>query len=152
MPDAQMSFVCGRQTVPWDYASRVFHAVGRYRWGLERVFVLAKAGYTYSNMDAPVNALREIWKMKGETAESQCTLMKRLWHFCGQKCGDPRDNIFAILGICKDLREGNIIVDYSFSVTRVYSEVARFIFERGHNLRLLSACQAYGKNVDDLPC
>ena len=151
MPDAQMSFVCGRQTVPWDYASRVFHAVGRYRWGLERVFVLAKAGYTYSNMDAPVNTLRELWKMKGETAEAQCTLMKRLWHFRGRKCGDPRDKVFAILGICKDLREGDIVVDYSFSIARVYSEVARFIFERGQNLRLLSACQAYGKNVNDLP-
>lgn len=32
MPDAEMSFVCGNMSVPWDYVSRVSHAVQRYRW------------------------------------------------------------------------------------------------------------------------
>ena len=151
MPDAQMSFVCGGESVPWDYASRVSHAIQRYRWGPERTVALFQTGYDYPNMDAPVNLIREVWKIQAPVAEAQCTLLKHLWNFRNRKCGDPRDKIFAILGICKDLRGGEITVDYSSSVARVYSEVSKFIVMRDRNLQVLSACQSYGSNITGLP-
>ena len=101
MSDAQMSFVCGKKSVPWEHASRVSHAIQKYRWEPERSVALFEAGYNYINMDAPVNIVREMWKIQAPVAEAQCTLLMHLWNFKGRKCGDPRDKIFAILGICK---------------------------------------------------
>ena len=74
-----------------------------------------------------VNVVREVWKSQASVAEAERTLLKQLWHFKGRKCGDPRDKVFAILGICKDLANGDVAVDYWASVARVYSEVSKFI-------------------------
>lgn len=101
MPDAQMLFVSGSKSVPWDGVFRVSHAIQQYRWGIERTFALLQAGYGYINMDFPVNVVRGVWKSQASAAEAECTLLKQLWHFKGRKCGDPRDKVFAI---CKDLK------------------------------------------------
>ena len=152
MPDARMSFVCGSKSLPWDSVSRVSHAIQPYRWGIRRTLALSLAGYEYINMDFPVNLVREVWKSPASEAEAECTLLKQLWHFKGRKCGDPRDKVFAILGICKDLKSGDVTIDYSASVARIYSEVSKFIVIRDRSLKLLSACQSYGSVITDLPC
>ena len=146
-----MSFVCGRKSIPWDSVSRVSHAVQRYRWKIEQILALSQAGYEYINMEFPVNLVREVWRSQASVAEAECTLLKQLWHFKSRKCGDPRDKVYAILGICKDLRSGDITVDYSASVARVYSDVSKFIIMRDRSLKLLSACQSYGSDVRGLP-
>ena len=92
-----------------------------------------------------------MWKIQASATEAECTLLKQLWHFKGRKCGDPRDKVFAILGICKDLKSGDVTVDYSASVVRIYSEVSKFIVTRDRSLKLLSACQSYGSVITDLP-
>ena len=153
MPDSLMSFICGRQSVPWESASRLCHAMKRYRQGVEQTIALINAGYDYIDMDFPVNDIREVWKSQAPVAEAECTFVKQLWYFKCRKCGDPRDKIFAILGICKDVRNGDITVDYSASrsVSRVYSQVSKFIIMRDRSLKLLSACQSYGSTVAELP-
>ena len=151
MPDAEMLFVCGNKSVPWDYVSRVSHAVQPYRWEPAQTLALFQAGYGYTDMDYPVNLIREIWKSPASVAEAECTLLKQLWHFKSRKCGDPRDKVFAILAICKDLKSEDVKIDYSVPVAQVYSEVARFIITRDRNLKLLSACQSYGSKIAGLP-
>ena len=151
MPDARMSFVCGSKSVPWDSVSRASHAIQPYRWGMERILALSLAGYEYINMDFPVNLVREVWKSPAPEAEAECTLLKQLWHFKGRKSGNPRDKVFAILGICKDLKSEDVTIDYSASVARIYSEVSKFIVIRDRSLKLLSACQSYGSVITDLP-
>ena len=147
MPDADISFVCGKLSAPWKYVSRASNAIQRYPWGGERMVKLFEAGYTYINFDAPVNLVREIWKSEAITVQRHSTLMMHLWNFRSRECGDPRDKIYAILGICKDLSKGDIKVDYLAPVERVYSEVAKFIIERDRSLTLLSACQSYGSKI-----
>lgn len=101
-------------------------------------------------MDYPVNVVRDIWKSQASVAEAECTLPKQLWHFKSRKCGDPRDKVFAIPGICKDLKSKDVNIDYSAPVARVYSEVARSIIMRDRNLKLLSACHSYGRKIAKL--
>lgn len=151
MPDAQMSFVCGSKSLPWDSVSRAFLAIQRYGWTPEQQLALFQAGYYFPNMDAPVNLVREVWKSQPSVAEAECTLLKQLWNFKSRGCGDPRDKVYAILGICKDLRSGDITVDYAASIARVYSDVSKFIITRDRSLKLLSACQSYGSDVTGLP-
>lgn len=151
MPNAQMSLVCGSKSVPWESISRASAAIQRYGWKPEQQLALYQAGYDYPNMDSPVNLVREVWKSQASIAEAECTLLKQLWRFKSRGCGDPRDKVYAILGICKDLRSGDITVDYVPSVARVYSDVSKFIITRDRNLKLLSACQSYGSSVTGLP-
>ena len=146
-----MSFVCGRKSVPWHLVSWASHAIGGYRWGPEQSFALTQAGFDPINMDAPVEVIREMWKSQDSVVEAECTLLKQLWHFRSRKCGDPRDKVFAILGICKDLKREDITVDYIASVAHVYSEVSKFIIMQDCSLKLLSACQSYGSNIAELP-
>jgi len=145
MPAEEMSFVCGRESISWESASPTSRGIQRFNWGLDRALSLFQAGYDYSSIDHPVNLVREIWKAKG--VENHSTLMKNLWAFRSRKCGNPRDKIFAIQGICKDLRVGDIQVDYSSSVAHVYAHAAKHILLRDRNFQLLSACQAEGSNV-----
>ena len=147
MPDKEMSFNCGSESVPWESVSRTSHAVQRYQWGLQRTYVLFNGGYTYNNIDRPVNLVRWFWKNQSAVAESQSALMTNLWGFRSRRCGDSRDKVYAILGICKDLRTEDVTVDYTYSVAHVYSEIAKFLIMRDCKLRPLSACQTYGKNV-----
>lgn len=148
MPDKEMSFVCGRYSVPWEIASRASHAVQSYRWDIQRMWALDHAGYTYNNFDSPVNLIRWIWQHQSAVVESQCTLMMNLWNFRSRKCGNPRDKVYAILGICNDVKMGDITIDYSFSVARVYCETAKYILKKERSLKLLSACQSYGSSAE----
>ena len=148
MPDKEISFVCGRHSIPWGVVSPAYHAFQHYRWGIQRVWVLDRAGYAWTNYDSPVNLIRWIWKHQSAVAENRSTLMMNLWSFRSRKCGNPRDKVYALLGICRDVRMGDITINYSFSVARVYCEAAKFIFRKERSLKLLSACQSYGFNVE----
>ena len=148
MPNKEISFVCGRHSVPWGIASPAYHAVQRYPWETQRMMILGHAGYAWNNYDRPVNLIRWIWKNQSAAAENRSTLMMNLWSFRGRKCGNPRDKVYALLGICKDVRMGDITINYSFSVARVYYEAAKFIFRKERSLKLLSACQSYGSSVE----
>ena len=148
MPDREMSFVCGRYSVPWEIASRASHAVQRYRWSIQQAWILDHSGYSYNNFDSPVNLIRWIWKHQSAVAENQNTLMMNLWSFRSRKCGNPRDKVYAILGICNDVRMRDITVNYSFSVARVYCEAAKFILLKEGSLKLLSACESHGFSAE----
>ena len=74
--------------------------------------------------------------------------MINLWTFRSRKCGNPRDKVYAILGICNDVKMGDITVDYSSSVAQVYYETAEYILRKERSLKLLSACQSYGSSAE----
>ena len=148
MPDKDISFVCGSYIVPWEIASRAYQAVKCYSWELQRMWVLGHAGYAWNSYDSPVNLIRWIWKHPSAVDQSWTTLMMNLWHSRSRKCRNPRDKVYALLGICNDVRMGDITIDYSFSVANVYCEAATFIFRKERSLKLLSACQSYGSSVE----
>ena len=90
------------------------------------------------------------WKWKNPAVrESYCTLMNNLWSFRSRKCGNPRDKVYAILGICHDVKMGDITVDYSSTVAQVYYEAAEYILRKERSLKLLSACQSYGSSTEN---
>jgi hypothetical protein len=64
------------------------------------------------------------------------------------KCSDPRDRLYAILGIVKDIKD--IEVDYSIPVQQVYRNWAEKRIRRTRTLDILSACADSGR-FGDLP-
>jgi hypothetical protein len=64
------------------------------------------------------------------------------------KCTDPRDRLYAILGVVHDNRD--IKVDYAKTVQEVYRQWATRRIERTCSLDILGACADSGRG-DDLP-
>jgi hypothetical protein len=64
------------------------------------------------------------------------------------KCSDPRDRLFAILGVVDDVDD--VEIDYSIPVTDVYIKWARKRIKRLQTLDVLNAC-ADSSRAGDLP-
>lgn len=64
------------------------------------------------------------------------------------KCSDPRDRLFAILGVVDDVDD--VEIDYSIPVTEVYIKWAQKRIKRLHSLDVLNAC-ADSSRAGDLP-
>ncbi|KAH7370669.1 heterokaryon incompatibility protein-domain-containing protein [Rhexocercosporidium sp. MPI-PUGE-AT-0058] len=62
---------------------------------------------------------------------------------------DPRDLVYALLGIATDAEELHIIPDYTKTCQMVYTDVALSYLTRG-DLQLLGACQ-FPKDLENLP-
>lgn len=62
----------------------------------------------------------------------------------GTRCKDPRDKLYAAIGISNDRIP--VKVDYSLSVEEVYASVARLFIETYQNLSLLSYCSLDSKS------
>jgi hypothetical protein len=63
-------------------------------------------------------------------------------------CSDPRDKLYAILGLCESTDD--VEVDYSISVSSVYRKWALNRISRTRSLDILSACVHSGR-VNGLP-
>ncbi|CZR54897.1 uncharacterized protein PAC_04782 [Phialocephala subalpina] len=64
------------------------------------------------------------------------------------KCSDPRDRLFAILGVVEDTND--VEIDYSIPVQQVYRNWAEKRIRRTGNLNILNAC-ADSSRSGDLP-
>lgn len=66
------------------------------------------------------------------------------------KCSDPRDRLYAILGIVSDTID--LDIDYSISVQEVYRNWAEKRIRRSGTLDILSACADSGRSGDLPSC
>jgi hypothetical protein len=53
------------------------------------------------------------------------------------KSTDPRDKIFAMLGMIDDLRDGDLLVNYALSDEQVYINIVKLFVERYHSVEFL---------------
>jgi hypothetical protein len=67
----------------------------------------------------------------------------------GIRASDPRDHVFALLGIAADAKELGIRVDYSHSVIQVFTYATMALFSQGY-LNVLSYFQS-SKRIPGLP-
>jgi hypothetical protein len=74
-----------------------------------------------------------------------------LWltnHFANTKASDPRDKVYALLGLATD--HVNVVPDYGRSVAEVYIDTAREMITSPGNLDVLCACEKQGI-TEELP-
>lgn len=64
-------------------------------------------------------------------------------------CKDPRDKVYALMGIADDGFSLGIQIDYSKSISEVYKEAAYLILKSLHGVDIL--CHASGPKAHDLP-
>ncbi|OCK73101.1 hypothetical protein K432DRAFT_430751 [Lepidopterella palustris CBS 459.81] len=66
------------------------------------------------------------------------------------RTSDSRDRVYGLLGIAIDFEAGDISVDYTLSVQRVYSQIADMCIKKYHNLMFL-CYQPLDEYHGDLP-
>jgi hypothetical protein len=77
----------------------------------------------------------QMWGMK--RLKTAMTLMELMWMLQNYGCSNPRDRVYACLGIARDADALGIQPDYSVSVEDLYTEVARQTLRHHQHLECL---------------
>ncbi|RFU27734.1 hypothetical protein B7463_g8590, partial [Scytalidium lignicola] len=79
---------------------------------------------------------QEIDGLRSRTPTDLFSLWRQLRHF---HCTDPRDRLFAIMGMAKDI---GVVPDYETQVKEVFGRIARQIILKHRTLDLLNYCRS----------
>lgn len=75
------------------------------------------------------------------TVMKRSSLLQQLHDTRGNRATDPRDKVYALMGLLTPEDRSNVLVDYKKSIDEVYTEVAISILKKENSLRLLSGVQ-----------
>ena len=85
------------------------------------------------------------WRRKASHGES-LNLAFLMHCYSQQNCTDPRDKVYALLGISTEYKDVEMEIDYKASVREIYMTAARYIIMSSNRLDLLlfAGCHAGG--------
>jgi hypothetical protein len=94
--------------------------------------------------------------VKGSTLDTNdLDIVNALQNARKLKCTDDRDRVYGIMFLAQNWHEGDITVDYTLSVSGVYTEASRAILDKYHSLGFLSYAtldySGYGHITDKTP-
>ena len=118
---------CGRQTIPWKILSRVVSSL--YRRGIIPTF------HQYIHNDYGFHRVDVISSIQAISNYSLIDLLNSN-RFCDAT--DPRDKVFAMIGIARDGKTCGIMPDYTMKTTEVYQAVALYLLKSDHPTTTLS--------------
>ncbi|KAM7199115.1 heterokaryon incompatibility domain containing protein [Rhypophila sp. PSN 637] len=119
---SKIVLMCGDETVPWEsidkfhqysVKSRMMQSFGH---PIQARYLDLVEGYQ------DIYDYREKWQH--EALPSEANILDLLYRFRGHDCEDPRDRIFAFLGMAPAAVDMGILPDYESSVTEVYTQFA----------------------------
>lgn len=122
-----------------------FHQPFGHGWGL--------SGFIMVTLTWPMIVCHQRRLEATPAAKEKVRLLDILARFRSTEATDPRDCIYALLGILPDA--GNITVDYALPASRVYTDVMIMLIEGCGNLDPLVQSMwqfaGNGNRIDDLP-
>ncbi|KAE8448841.1 hypothetical protein EG329_008843 [Mollisiaceae sp. DMI_Dod_QoI] len=130
---------------PWVQSGRV-----RVRWEPFWQGILSEISGARSDRQKLLHSMVQIrfkWharKYVQENGDTSATIYDILKVRRGMGVSDPRDMIYAHLGLSEPLVRSNIVIDYSKSKAQVYEDIARYFFGRCDDLSFL----AFVENTD----
>jgi hypothetical protein len=149
---AAASLVWGTQTLPWEFAARTVAMFDSYVQyirdssvfkGEKRWEVIDDATLT----SQPIYQLHQQYKRKPERP-----LLGLLDQFWMSDSTDPRDKVYALLGLATDDLDSGLKPDYIIDSRSLYGQVVHDIWKRTQSLDILSFCTSTGiRRVEGLP-
>jgi hypothetical protein len=142
-------FVCGKRAVTEDALHHALRLLRNFR-----LYQLLKLGEDAPTMHSGVSIIEIdtrnpiiLLKIRRAAQPSPLIyLMRSLRHF---QATDPRDKVFALLGIAADTKALGLHPDYRKSCEEVYTDFARTLIQNGY-IELLSLCE-FPKQIPGLP-
>lgn len=138
--------VCGLHAVKWD----AVHGVCKWIWKSIAMFK-----HMWSR-DLAIRSVDPRWEGpvqidRARRAAHMAEFQRRLILFKKSQATDPRDRIFALLGLAPESSPPGIRPDYKTSVEDLYLQVSRFFFERGGDVMILELTGVGSERSLDLP-
>lgn len=139
---SELLFMCGNKTVSEDemnYALRLLRNVDIHtqsRRGSD-----TSVGESFSAVSHSVSTSKQISLMKIRRISVATPLIHLLRTFRHLEATDPRDKLFALLGIASDTQELDIHPDYRKSWREVYTNLTRKLVQHGY-FEVLTICEA----------
>lgn len=116
---------CGSRSVNWEVSN--FPSDGYY-WNMD---------YPFSHMNfkyrSGIGYKILLYRLERQINTTRKTLKELLMEFGDAQCADPRDKIFALLGMASDCQAKAIVADYSKTLFQVYHEVINFYYPLSHD-------------------
>lgn len=106
-------------------------------------------GIRRSSIHRPLGAFLGLLPLFQLTLDNN-TLLDLLNQYRRQDSTDPRDKVFALLGLARDVSSLGCKADYSKTVVEVYSNLARSYIQRDSNLDIVGYVQ-HGSGLVGLP-
>jgi hypothetical protein len=141
---------CGSRKVPWDEFCKIILLMPRVNdqygmslenrnaVGLAKEMFLARCSFCIAN---GLEQLLPSWHTSvGDTKSRSTYLLHMLSRARALEASDPRDKIFALLGISTgvDLDDDNIAIDYHKSAVQVFQDFTRYIIENEQTYDIFS--------------
>ncbi|KAI1266412.1 hypothetical protein F5Y18DRAFT_358087 [Xylariaceae sp. FL1019] len=125
--------VSGWQSVSWDTLSRgIMYASAQERfWSPERSFGSSEQDF------AELHSLEEALRCLKERRDPNEQLLELLARFRRRSATDPRDKIYAFLGLVSNFTKLGFVMNYRISVEELYRNVAVELILRSQSLALL---------------
>jgi hypothetical protein len=143
----QAVLVCGSSCIDWNLLSNAVAVLIHCTELAESAMIWGDAFFRMAPMD--LCRRRFTRKLRGSSA----TINGLMHDFRDFKATDPRDKVYSLLGLAKDVHDPDEVrgealleardalasIDYSKSTATVYKELARYIIIRYRSLNVLSA-------------
>jgi hypothetical protein len=144
--DREAVLICGQDSVAFaDLAEVAWVSQGLLYGDVERIPGMLEAGL--DRLRIPSN----YWAMqKRHKTEEQPDLLTLMTAFRAHRCSDPRDKVYGMVSMARDVRDRSLRVDYSLSAGQVYLQAARWTIESTKKLNVL-CCRLGQDPALDLP-
>jgi hypothetical protein len=143
-------FVCGKSKVTEGVLHHATRLLRNYR---QHQLLKHGSDMPVTNSESlsiiTINTRNAIRLLKFRRSAKSPPLIHLLRSFRDFQATDPRDKVFALIGIAGDTELQGIFPDYSKPCEDVYTDLARTLIQNGY-IELLSLCE-FSKEVDGLP-
>jgi len=137
---------CGDASIEWDVVSDVLTRLRYPLFALDHTED-TRTQRSLANISAMENARRSV------NGTSTLSLFEILLDTCSNDCTEPKDKIFAVLGLAKDwLEKGGLVPDYRFRTTTedIFRRFAMWDVKTNGKIRILS-CVTGRDKLTNLP-
>jgi len=145
----ELKILCGTSTIDFNILAA---AVKIYSRSLV-TSTLASSGNTLGRkaIHTRLEQLLDLDGMRKSYQTKKLDIFSLLAKYGDQRTTDPRDKVFALLGLATDDSSGTLLPDYAKSWEEVYIETARHIIKRNRTLTILSMAGAFSERSTELP-
>jgi Heterokaryon incompatibility protein (HET) len=138
----KVTVVCGPDQASWDSITQSLRPNKTYKNLTKRLPLQVVDGIVFESPasipDTQLWILHDVranWRASPTWNFSLYGLLFNFRHF---GCADPRDRIYAFLGLANDIQELSLIPDYASSAANVYTNVARMLIHAHKHLLILN--------------
>lgn len=146
----EITIMCGKYEISWSKVEEVQNIMARHY-----TYELSKIAHTEPNLDRFAQCMerggaRKLREARLGSPNSLPDLHSLLCTFWAFNATDPRDKVFALVGLSSARDDSRLVIDYSSSVRAIYISVGTYILDFSKKLDFICSLP-HGANPFDLP-